>query len=589
VIVKKIDKKPDVRDDYSHLGRYVAAAREKGEKLDKFWIVKCDAGAGLDDLDTALIEIEATRAMKPGIDDKTYHLVVSFHLGEQDKLSLEDLQDIERHFAEALGFAEHQRVAGTHINTDNFHMHVAFNKVHPFTHKVHTPHRDYATLSKVARAMEKKYGLQVDKGMEARNPVSAKARTYEARTWQQSFERHLQEHKSEILVAIAGAGDWRQVHEGLAEYDTVLRKRGAGMVFAQIGGKAAMKASALGRDCSLAALEKRLGPFQPAPERKPEDQAKAAPRRPYLARPLTRHPGVDRLWRTYRQEKRSTFLGRHVFNLRSWKDYLLADAHKDALALAIIVTYKELLHTVEEALTPRRAPYRPPKSLRPALETWYAATPWKPPAIAGIGKGDVDAMDLKTDDSGQVLFPFRDRDGHVWAVRALDAQGRTCDVGDPAGRPDLAHVIDPAGHLGAGKSYAGPILLTTDCLAAAAIHLETETPVVIVGKEADLPTRARALRAQYPDSAITIAATEKSRPVIQAAAAAGGELVTISGNQVLTKWIADQVDKGKAVPVERTLADTMGAFVEDALSPEDALASAPRKGKAPGKGPGMGR
>lgn len=199
----------------------------------------------------------------------------------------------------------------------------------------------------------------VDKGMEARNPVSAKARNYEAKTWQQSFERHLQEHKAEIMTVIDGAADWRQVHEGLADFDTTLRKRGAGLAFVRIAGKGAMKASALDRECSLAALEKRLGPYVPAEERKAGEQARSAPRRPYQARPLTHHPGTARLWRTYRQEKPSTFMRRHVFNLRSWRDYLLADAHKDPLALAIIVTYKEMLHSLEEALTPRRGASTP--------------------------------------------------------------------------------------------------------------------------------------------------------------------------------------------------------------------------------------
>lgn len=240
-------------------------------------------------------------------------------------------------------------------------MHVAFNKVHPATHKVRTPFRDFQALSKVCRAMEQKYGLQVDKGMEAgeRSRLSPKARDFESKTWQQSFESHLQEHKTEILAVIAGAGDWRQVHEGLVEFDAELRKRGNGLAFVQIGGKGAVKASAIDRSCPLAALEKRLGPFQPAPERKAGEKAKAAPRRrkrPYEAKPLTPHPAASRLWRTYKQEKRSTFLGRHLFNIRSWKDYLLADAHKDALALAIMVSYKELLHSIEEVVTPRRAP-----------------------------------------------------------------------------------------------------------------------------------------------------------------------------------------------------------------------------------------
>lgn len=303
MIAKRIDRKPEVRDDYGQLGRYIAAAKETGEKLDKFWTVNCDAGAELADLDTALIEIEATRLAKPGIADKTYHLVVSFRPGEQDKLSLADLQDIERNFAEALGYGDHQRVAGTHINTDNFHMHIAFNKIHPGTGRCHTPRQDFKALAKVAREMERKYGLHVDKGMTdgtEKNPVSGRARDYEARTWQQSFERHLIEHKPDILSVIAGAGDWRMLHEGLTDYDAVLKKRGAGLIFAQIGGgKGRMKASAVDRSCSLAALEERLGPYVPAPVK----EQSRTPKRPYQAKPMTRHPGSSRLWRAYRQQK----------------------------------------------------------------------------------------------------------------------------------------------------------------------------------------------------------------------------------------------------------------------------------------------
>lgn len=581
MIPVRIDKKPDIADDYSHLGRYIAAAKEKGEKLDKFWIVNCDAGTGLADLDTALIEIEAARTMKPGVDDKTYHLVVSFRPGEEEKLSLEDLQDIERHFAEALGFADHQRVAGTHVNTDNFHMHVAFSKVHPVTGRVHTPYRDYAALSKVARAMEQKYGLQVDRGMECQSRISAKARNFEAKTWQQSFESHLQEHKAEILAVVAGARDWRQLHAGLAEFDAEMKKRGAGLVFAQIGGKGAVKASALDRGCSLKSLEERFGPFVPAPEKDPAKATLRRPQRPYQAKPLTRHPGTERLWRMYRQEKRPGFLGRHIFNLRSWRDYLMADAVKEPMAMVIMVTYKELLHTIDEILTPRRAPYRPPKSLAPALETWFAASPWKPPAIAGVTKGDVHAMDLKTDDAGRLIFPFRDEDGHVWAVRALDGQGRSCDIGDVE-KAKLSHVIDPGAVLaGAGRSYVGPITLTTDCLAAAAVHLDTEAPAVVVGRDRDLVDAALSLRKRFPRSTITILAKE-SRRADQAAHLVGGDRRDLDRVEVVTGWIARLAAKGRPVTVGREVANTMGAFVEDALAPEEALASAkPKKeGKA---------
>lgn len=589
MIAKRIDRKPEVRDDYGQLGRYIAAAKEKGEKLDKFWIVKCDAGTDLADLDTALMEIEATRLAKPGIADKTYHLVVSFRPGEQDKLSLADLQDIERNFAEALGYGDHQRVAGTHLNTDNFHLHVAFNKVHPVTGRCITPRQDFKILAKVSRDMERKYGLHVDKGMTdgaARDPVSSRARDYEAKTWQQSFERHLVEHKADILGVVAGADNWQKLHDGLADFDMVLKKRGAGLVFAQTdGGKARMKASGLDRSCSLAALEERLGPFVPAQAK----ERPQPPKRPYRAKPLTRHPGTSRLWRTYTQQKKPGFLVRN-FSIGNWKYYLLADAHRDPLALAIILTYKELLHTIDEATTLRRPPYRPPKAVRPAMEAWYKGSAWKPPAAAWM-KPDLDDMNLRADEDGRVLFPFRDAKGRIWAVRAMDADGRSCDIGE-TGRSGLSHVIDPGADLARkDMGYSGPVVLTADCLTATLIHKDTAAPVMVAANDAGLEEMAATIRRRFPTNPIIIAAPTKSPRAELAAATAGGHFAVIDGPQAQARLIAEMVGQGRAVPVDPVQARAMGAFVEEALSPEEAKASQPKRGarKAPGKGDGIVR
>ncbi|SEH66574.1 TraI/MobA(P) family conjugative relaxase [Magnetospirillum fulvum] len=582
MIAKKIAKKPEIRDDYSHLGRYVAAAREKGEKLDRFWIVGCDAGTDLADLDTALIEIEATRAFNSKLTDRTYHLVVSFHAGEQDKLSLADLQDIERAFAEALGFADHQRVAGTHINTDNFHLHIAYNKIHPETHRCHTPHRDFFTLSKVARAMEQKYGLKVDRGIGAEpNPVSAKARDYEARTWQQSFERHLIDHKAEILAMIGTTNSWAEVHQGLAEYDAEIHKRGVGLVIRRIDGAGAIKASALDRSCSLKNLEQRFGPYQPPGLERDRTRAERPPRKPYLAKPLTRHPATSKLWRTWRQDKPSGFLGRHLFNLRSWRDYLMADAHKDALALAIIVTHREFLHLlIGDDPAPRHAVSR---SIRPALESWLAAAPWRHPAIAGIGRGALAALGLKGDRTGRALFPLRDEDGHVWAIHAIDESGRSCTIGD-ATRPGLRYVLDHAGRLDATDPHAGPILLSTDAIAASLARTGTDQPAVLVGREADLPRTATALKRRHPQAAIEILTPTASPEAEAAARAVGGRVVRCDQFQSLADRVARQLSERQIVALDPDLAHAMGAFVETALTPDQAKPSSPKP-----SGPGRSR
>tara|TARA_R110000796_G_scaffold250869_1_gene381056 strand:- start:14687 stop:15790 length:1104 start_codon:yes stop_codon:yes gene_type:complete len=347
MIATKIGKKTGVPDNYTRLGEYIAAAEEKGEKLHQFWIRNCDAGTNIEDLDLALLEIEAVRRQKPDIADKTYHLVVSFRPGEQDKLTKTDLMAIEAEYAKALGYGDHQRVAGTHINTDNFHMHIAFNKVHPETLKVITPHRDFKVLAKVSREMEKKYGLAIDPGMtdgKERDPnkLSPAARNYEAHTWQESFQRHVLKHREEILERLGKAKNWRETHEVLAGYDISLKLRGNGMVFTSQDGQA-MKASQLDRTCSKKRLEERFGVFEAQ-----RSKTQIKPKRRYKPQPIMQHRNTPALWRRYLgtrnvTSKQPSLAARTV---RNWKTFLLMEAHQDPLATVLVIAHQQMLKTL---------------------------------------------------------------------------------------------------------------------------------------------------------------------------------------------------------------------------------------------------
>ncbi|WP_296992338.1 TraI/MobA(P) family conjugative relaxase [Thalassospira sp. UBA1131] len=353
MIATKIGKKSGVPDNYTRLGEYIAAAEEKGEKLHQFWIRNCDAGTNIGDLDLALLEIEAVRRLKPDIADKTYHLVVSFRSGDQDKLTKDDLMAIEAEYAKALGYADHQRVAGTHINTDNFHMHIAFNKVHPETLKVITPHRDFRILAKVSREMEKKYGLTIDPGMtdgmeRDPNKLSPAARNYEAHTWQESFQRHVLKHREEILEGLGKARNWPEAHEVLARYDIRIKLRGNGMVLMSPDGQA-MKASQLNRSCSKKKLEERFGAFEAQQNKQPSKSGhKARTRHHYKPRPLVRHRNTPALWRRYLGQRkllpRQPSLAARA--LRNWKMFLLMEADQDPLAMVLIMAHREMLRTL---------------------------------------------------------------------------------------------------------------------------------------------------------------------------------------------------------------------------------------------------
>ncbi|MBC07649.1 TraI/MobA(P) family conjugative relaxase [Thalassospira sp.] len=363
MIATRIGKKSGVPDNYTRLGEYIAAAEEKGEKLHQFWIRNCDAGTNIEDLDLALLEIEAVRRQKPDIADKTYHLVISFRSGEQDKLTKEDLMAIEAEYAKALGYSDHQRAAGTHINTDNFHMHIAFNKVHPETLKVVTPRRDFKILAKVSREMEKKYGLAIDPGMtdgKERDPnmLSPAARDYEAHTWQESFQRHVLKHREEILEGLGKAKNWQEAHRVLAEYDISLRLRGNGMVLVSADGQA-MKASQLDRSCSKNKLEERFGVLDRNARRKKGEHLTKT-KRCYKPRPLARHRNTPALWRRYLSTRKTIHQQPSLTAraLRNWKMFLLLEAYQDPLAMILILAHREILNNLTVGISVNRASYR---------------------------------------------------------------------------------------------------------------------------------------------------------------------------------------------------------------------------------------
>ena len=325
--------------NYGRLAEYIAAAKDPGEKLDQFWIINSVAGDTIKDLDMAIIEIEATQNLNTRVKgNKSYHLVVSFR---DEQPSPEALRDIEREYAEALGFTDHQRVAATHQNTDNYHLHIAFNKIHPKTTRAHTPHRDYKILEKVSRAMEKKHGLKIDLGREDKLEMDRKpkpARDKEAYTWEESFYSYVHQHKKPLMKTIGKAKSWQDMHEEFNVYDLKIIKRGNGLIISNTLRSHHIKASALDRSCSKVTLEARLGPYQATQKA----QERQKPAHKYKRGPITKHRSQGRLWNRYMAVRngRDSLTAKAI---KTWRDFLLYSAIEDPLAMAIIHAQNKLL------------------------------------------------------------------------------------------------------------------------------------------------------------------------------------------------------------------------------------------------------
>ncbi|WP_332248638.1 TraI/MobA(P) family conjugative relaxase [Desulfovibrio sp. 3_1_syn3] len=275
----------------------------KPEKCLMSWCAGCWAG---DDYELAIQEVADTQALNMRTtQEKTYHLIVSFRPEDETRLTPETFKAIEERFALALGLSEHQRHCGVHVNTENMHMHVAYNLIHPEKLTRVEPWRDYIKRDKLCRELEKEYGLVIDNGRDKAQEqgLGERAAAVEAHTGRQSFEGYARDQGEAILAILENARSWEDVHCAFARHGLELKPRGAGLVVKDRHGRHMAKASAVHRDLSLKKLEARFGAFQSSRGVMPESE------RRYGADPLQKAPNRNQLWQEFQEQRQVQKIG----------------------------------------------------------------------------------------------------------------------------------------------------------------------------------------------------------------------------------------------------------------------------------------
>ena len=226
--------------------------------------------------------------------DRTYHLVISFH-PEDRRLTPVELDDVVRRAVAAAGLQEHQYIAVRHSDQEHEHLHVAVNKIHPETLKIHHPYKAIHAFQALASALEQELDLRkVDRILErSRNH---QARDFEAYRGIESFSRWARTNIGETrkLDRIAS---WEALHDELKVFGVRLVPRGNGLAIVDATrSNLACKASALGHGWSKQRLFERYGDFVPGPgsAEVAREQVQV-----YEERPLGRLLD-DGLWREYR-------------------------------------------------------------------------------------------------------------------------------------------------------------------------------------------------------------------------------------------------------------------------------------------------
>ena len=206
----------------------------------------------------------------------------------------------------------HQVVYGLHADTDNIHLHIVINRVHPDTCKcidigngfdIETAHRAIARIEHAQgwRPEQRgRYRVRDDGKVERRHTGPGPSDPPGQPAAHQAETAQPLDEPSALRMAIRTgapilqrAQSWEQLHHELAEVGMRYEKTGSGATVFVAG--MAFKASQVDRQASLSKMQTRLGEYEPGPgQPRPVNPRKAAPDGP--KRPDQRQ--IDREHRT---------------------------------------------------------------------------------------------------------------------------------------------------------------------------------------------------------------------------------------------------------------------------------------------------
>ena len=319
MIAKHVPMRSLGKSDFAALAKYITDAQSKDHRLGLVSVTNCEAHSVRDAI-TEVLATQHTNTRAKG--DKTYHLIVSFRAGENP--DADTLKAIEERICQGLGFGEHQRISAVHNDTDNLHIHIAINKIHPTRHTMHEPYYPHLALDELCATLERDYGLEVDNHQAHQRGAASRAADMERHAGVESLVGWI---KRECLDEIRAASTWTELHQVMRDNGLEITPRGNGLVIRADDGTM-VKPSTLARDLSKPALEKRLGAFEASPEQVERKQAK----RKYQKKPVRMRIDTTELYARYKDEQKNLTAARAeaLAAAKRRKDRAVADAKKKA-------------------------------------------------------------------------------------------------------------------------------------------------------------------------------------------------------------------------------------------------------------------
>jgi len=270
MIVKQVSSKG--KGSFGGLAEYILDEKNNMEKVEYYEFSNCPYS----EVDGNLEYIKQMQNLNQVLSgDKTMHLIVSFQ--EEEKPTKEVLRDIEKELLKSIGMENHHRLSATHTNTNNFHLHIAINRINPENNLLVDPWKSKMKLQKKAKELEKKYNLKIDNHDPTwtKEQLQSDIKDNEVHSGVKSFLSWVKENILEDIKEVLDnpKSTLEDLHSTLGKYNLELKTRGNGVIIADKTRKLFVKASDVHRTLSKNSLEKKFGKFEnPKTHTKPVKQ-----------------------------------------------------------------------------------------------------------------------------------------------------------------------------------------------------------------------------------------------------------------------------------------------------------------------------
>ena len=291
MIVRHVPMESAQKSNFAELVEYMTDPQDKNERVGNIATTNCQSEqAEIAMLEVLNTQIQNTRSSS----DKTYHLIVSFPTGEEPDAAT--LKAIEERICAVIGFSEHQRISAVHHDTDNLHIHIAINKIHPARYTIHEPFNAYHVLGQLCDKLEVEYGLQKVNHQANKNGGENRAADMERHS---DVESLLGWIKRECQDQIRGAQSWSSLHEVMRDHGLEIREHANGLIISAENG-ISVKASSVHREFSKKNLEGRLGSFT-----KSQAPESGASKKRYEKKPMRSKVNTVELHARYKQAQQT--------------------------------------------------------------------------------------------------------------------------------------------------------------------------------------------------------------------------------------------------------------------------------------------